>query len=62
VSYEQFATILRVSEPAVKRLLHQLRHRYRALLREEVAQTVRDESEIEDEIRHLCSVLAGRVT
>ena len=60
VSYEQFAVALRVSEPAVKRLLHQLRHRYRALLREEVARTVEQAGDVEDEIRYLCSVLAGR--
>ncbi len=59
ISYGQFAATLGVSEPAVKRLLHQLRQRYRALLREEVAHTVEAEADIEDEIRYLCSVLAA---
>jgi RNA polymerase sigma-70 factor (ECF subfamily) len=59
VSYEQLAAALRISEPAVKRLLHQLRQRFRTLLREEVAQTVEEEADVEDEIRYLCSVLAA---
>ena len=59
VSYEQLAAALRISEPAVKRLLHQLRERFRTLLREEVAQTVEEEADVEDEIRYLCSVLAA---
>ena len=59
VCYEQLATALGVAEPAVKRLLHQLRQRYRTLLREEVAQTVEAEADVEDEIRYLCSVLAA---
>ena len=59
VSYQQLATTLGVSESAVKRLMHQLRQRYRALLREEVAQTVEEEVDVEDEIRYLCSALAA---
>jgi RNA polymerase sigma-70 factor (ECF subfamily) len=35
-----------------------LRERYRALLREEVAQTVEKPDEIDDELRYLCSALA----
>src|SRR5438477_8202933 len=40
VSYRELARTLGIPEAAVKRLLHQLRVRYRSLLREEVAQTV----------------------
>jgi RNA polymerase sigma-70 factor (ECF subfamily) len=43
----------------VKRLVHRLRQRYRSLLREEVAETVADPAEVDDEIRHLCGVLAA---
>jgi hypothetical protein len=35
-----------------------LRRRYRWLIREEVAQTVENPSDVEDEIRHLCATLA----
>ena len=38
VSYAKLSKTLGVAEAAVKRLVHRLRERYRALLREEVAQ------------------------
>ena len=59
VSYGEIATSLGITVIAVKRLLHEVRQRYRALLRDEVARTVRSESDVEDEIRYLCSVLAA---
>jgi RNA polymerase sigma-70 factor (ECF subfamily) len=59
VSYPNFSKTLRVPETAVKRLVHQLRKRYRALLREEVAETVEKPEELEDELRYLCAVLAA---
>ncbi len=40
-------------------MLGRLRQRYRTLLREEVAETVADPAEIDDEIRYLCAVLAA---
>ena len=58
VSYAKLSSTLSVSEATVKRLLHQLRVRYRAFLREEVSQTVETEAELEDEIRYLCAVLS----
>jgi RNA polymerase sigma-70 factor (ECF subfamily) len=58
VSYPTLSQTLGVSEAAVKRLVHRLRQRYRSLLRDEVAETVADPAEVDDEIRHLCSVLA----
>jgi RNA polymerase sigma factor (sigma-70 family) len=59
VSYSTLSQTLGVPEPTVKRLVHRLRQRYRTLLREEVAETVADPAEIDDEIRHLCGVLAA---
>jgi RNA polymerase sigma factor (sigma-70 family) len=59
VSYSALSETLGVDESTVKRLVHRLRQRYRSLLREEVAETVADPSEIDDEIRHLCGVLAA---
>ena len=58
ISYRELAADLGVSEDAVKRLLRQMRVRHRALLREEVARTVETEADLDDEIRHLCAVLA----
>jgi RNA polymerase sigma factor (sigma-70 family) len=59
VSYATFARLLGIQETAVKNLVHRLRERYRALLREEVAETVRGESEIDDELRYLCAALSA---
>ena len=39
--------------------VHRLRRRYRELLREAIAGTVADPSEVDDEIRHLMEALAG---
>jgi hypothetical protein len=36
-----------------------MRQRYRSLLRDEVAHTVADPAQVDDEIRHLCSALAA---
>ena len=58
VSCARFAKTLGLSEVATKSLVHRLRERYRALLREEVARTVEKVDEIEDELRYLCSVLS----
>src|SRR4029434_9968325 len=59
VSYATLARILGIQETAVKNLVHRLRERYRALLREEVAETVSGENEIDDELRYLCAALSA---
>jgi RNA polymerase sigma-70 factor (ECF subfamily) len=59
VSYPTLSQTLGVPEATVKRLVHRLRQRYRSLLRDEVAETVDDPAEVDDEIRHLCGVLAA---
>ena len=59
ISYASLSSSLGVPEAMVKRVLHKLRVRYRTILREEVARTVDDPAEIEDEIRYLCSALAS---
>ncbi len=58
VSYAQVAAALGIGTDTVKQLLHKLRERYRELLREEVASTVQNPAELDDELRYLCSVLA----
>ena len=42
---------------AVKAAVHRLRRRYRELLREEIARTLADPSEVDEEIRHLFRAL-----
>ena len=59
VSYEALARGLGVETTAIKRLLHQMRERYRQLLREEVAETIEHPADIDDELRYLCSALAA---
>ena len=59
ISYADLATALGIAETAVKKQLHNLRQRYRWILRDEVAQTVNDPADVDDEIRHLCAVLAA---
>ena len=50
---------LRMTENAVKQAFHRFRQRYRVLLREEIAHTVMAPGDVEDELRHLVSVLRG---
>ena len=50
---------LGIAETAVKKQLHNLRQRYRWILRDEVAHTVENLADVDDEIRHLCAVLAA---
>ena len=59
VSYTSLAGTLGITEAMVKKQLHNLRQRFRWLLRNEVAQTVANPADIDDEIRHLCVVLAA---
>lgn len=56
-TYAQLADQLGMSPGAVKVAAHRLRRRYRQLLREEIAHTVTDPGEIDDEIRYLLSCL-----
>ncbi len=58
VSYEHLADILNIPKTVVARLMHEFRARYRRLLREEVAETVEDGADVDDEIRYLCTVLS----
>jgi RNA polymerase sigma-70 factor (ECF subfamily) len=50
---------LGMTENAVKQAFYRFRQRYRMLLREEVAHTVIAPGDVEDELRHLASVLRG---
>jgi RNA polymerase sigma factor (sigma-70 family) len=59
VSYRQLAAQLGTSEGAVKVAVHRLRRRFRDLLHAEIAQTVENPDQIDDEIRYLFSVLSG---
>ncbi len=55
--YEEIAERLDLSVGGVKTLVHRLRKRYTELLREEVARTVTDPKEVDEEIHALCEAL-----
>jgi DNA-directed RNA polymerase specialized sigma24 family protein len=57
--YKEVAMALGTTVAAVKMGVLRLRRRFGKLLREEIAHTVRDEGEIEEEIRFLLSAVRG---
>jgi RNA polymerase sigma-70 factor (ECF subfamily) len=56
-TWRDAAAELGLSEGAMKAAVHRLRERYRVLLRDEIAQTVADPAEIEEEVRYLIRVI-----
>jgi RNA polymerase sigma factor (sigma-70 family) len=58
-SQADIAAQLGMTENAVRQAFHRFRRRYQLLLREEIAHTVATPSDIEDELRHLISVVGG---
>jgi RNA polymerase sigma factor (sigma-70 family) len=56
--YAAVAVALHSTEGAVKVAVHRLRERYRELLRNEIAQTVANPEEVDEELRHLFAVLS----
>ena len=53
----ELAARLNMTEGAVKVAVHRLRQRYRTLLRAAVAETVSNEADLDDEMRHLLEIL-----
>jgi RNA polymerase sigma-70 factor (ECF subfamily) len=58
IPYAQAAAALDLAEGAVRVAVHRLRRRYRELLREEIAQTLSDPAQVEEEMRALFSAFA----
>lgn len=58
-TYAEAGEQLGISEAAAKKAASRMRQRYRELLREEIAQTVSDPEDVEDEIRSLFSSVKG---
>lgn len=56
-SFAEAAAQLSVTEAAVKSFVRRLRTRYREIFREELGKTVEDPAQIEEELRHLVTVL-----
>jgi RNA polymerase sigma factor (sigma-70 family) len=53
----EIATRLGMTESALRQAYHRFRHRYQLLLREEISHTVAIAGDVEDELRHLITVL-----
>jgi len=58
-SYAQVAAELGISVDAVKMKVHRLRRRFGRLVRDEIAETVADPAQVDDELRHLLEVIRG---
>jgi RNA polymerase sigma-70 factor (ECF subfamily) len=56
-TYAQFGLQLGMTEGAVRIAAHRMQNQYRDLLRAEIAQTISNPADLDDEIRHLASVL-----
>ena len=59
IPYAEASRAAGMDEGALRVAVHRLRKRYRELLREEVAQTLTDPAEIEDELRGLFEALGA---
>jgi DNA-directed RNA polymerase specialized sigma24 family protein len=58
--YKTLATQLNATEGSIKVAVHRLRQNYRTLLRAEIADTVNNADEVDDELRQLFTVLGRR--
>ena len=58
IAYQEMAETLEMTEGSVRVAVHRLRRRFRRLLRDEIAQTIADHDQIDEEMGHLFSVLA----
>jgi RNA polymerase sigma-70 factor (ECF subfamily) len=58
IPYQNMAAELEMTEGSVRVAVHRLRRRYRKLLRDEIAQTVGDEDQIDEEMGCLFAALA----
>ena len=59
VSYEEAAKQLDLSVAAITSAIFRMRGRFRALLYEEIANTVESPDEVEPEVRHMLAALNG---
>jgi RNA polymerase sigma-70 factor (ECF subfamily) len=59
IPYAEAARNLKMDEGAIRVAVHRLRKRYRALLRDEIAQTLDDPAQVAEELRSLQAALAS---
>jgi RNA polymerase sigma-70 factor (ECF subfamily) len=58
IPYSQAATNLGLNESAVRVAVHRLRRRYRELLHDEIAQTLADPTQADEEMRALMNAFS----
>ncbi len=58
-SYAKAASDLGLSESAARMAASRMRKRYRELLRDEIAQTVSSQEDIDSEVQHLFDTFSG---
>jgi RNA polymerase sigma-70 factor (ECF subfamily) len=56
-AHDRAASALGMTVPSVRVAVHRMRRRFGRLLREDVAETVSDPAEVDDELRHIFAVL-----
>jgi RNA polymerase sigma factor (sigma-70 family) len=59
IPYGEVAAALGVSAGAARAAVHRLRKRFRELFREQIAQTVSNPDDLEDELRYVVAALSG---
>ena len=59
IPYSEVAEALDMSEGAVRVAIHRLRKRYGELLRQEIADTLSRQDDVDDELRHLLTVVSS---
>ena len=57
IPYSEVANDLGMTEGAVKTAVHRMRQSYGRILREEIAETIANPAELDDELRHLLTVI-----
>ena len=60
IDYAGVAVKLGVNEGTARVAVHRLRKRFREIYREEISQTLADDSDLDGELRHLAAALAGK--
>jgi RNA polymerase sigma-70 factor (ECF subfamily) len=58
-AYSEIGARLEMTEGAIKMAVHRMRGRFREILRDEIAQTVSDAAEIDDELHYLISAMSS---
>ncbi|MCI0540079.1 MAG: sigma-70 family RNA polymerase sigma factor [Verrucomicrobiales bacterium] len=59
-TYAEAARELGQSEEAIKKAVQRMRHRYQELFRQHIAHTVATAAEVDEELRHLCAIMARK--